>query len=157
LKTLTKLTFPVILAAFLALTGCLTPQTGQVYTRGQAQQSLNVYYGTIIDIRPATIKAKNSGLGTVLGGVAGGVAGSTIGHGAGSTLAAVGGALAGAATGNLIEDQAGTKPALEFTIKLEDGRVLAVVQEKDQEANYFRVGDRVRLLESPDGTLRVRQ
>jgi len=153
-RSITRLLLGCLL---LVLGGCMTPQTGEVYTRGQAQQSLNIYYGKIVNIRSATIKARNSGLGTILGGVAGGVAGSTIGHGAGSTLAAVGGALAGAAAGTAIEDQAGTKAAWEFTIQLDDGRVLAVVQEQDPESSAMRIGDRVELLEGPDGTLRVRR
>ena len=135
-------------------TGCTTSQSGQVYSSGQAQKSLSVYYGTIIELRQVTIQDKTSGGGAVLGGVAGGVIGSTIGSGRGRTLAAVGGALAGMVAGNAIENQAGTKPAIEFTIELDNGRMMAVVQE---DRAYYRVGDRVRLLQGGDGTWRVRQ
>ncbi len=135
-------------------TGCTTSQSGQVYSSGQAQRSLSVYYGTIIELRHVTIQDKTSGGGAVLGGVAGGVIGSTIGSGRGRTLAAVGGALAGMVAGNAIENQVGTKPAIEFTIELDSGRMMAVVQE---DGDYYRVGDRVRLLEGGDGTWRVRQ
>ena len=134
--------------------GCTTSQSGQVYSSGQAQRSLSVYYGTIIELRQVTIQDKTSGGGAVLGGVAGGVLGSTIGSGRGRTLAAVGGALAGMAAGNAIEKQVGTKPAVEFTIELDSGRMMAVVQE---DGAYYRVGDRVRLLQGGDGTWRVRQ
>lgn len=143
-----------LLGTVLALYGCGISQSGQVYTQGQAQRSLSVYYGTIIELRDVTIEGSSSGAGTVIGGVAGGVAGSTIGHGSGSTLAAVAGALAGAAAGSAIEKKSGTKPATEFTIELDNGRLMAVVQEKE---GYYRVGDRVRLLQSGDGTWRVRQ
>ena len=47
-----------------------------------------------------------------------------------------------------------TRPALEIEVKLDDGRLMVVVQEKDDE---FAVGDRVRLLQSPDGKMRIRQ
>ncbi len=134
--------------------GCGTSQSGQVYSSGQAQKSLSVYYGTIIELRQVTIQDKTSGAGAVVGGVAGGVLGSTIGSGRGRTLAAVGGALAGMAAGNAVEKSAGTKPAVEFTIELDNGRLMAVVQE---DGAYFRVGDRVRLLQGGDGTWRVRQ
>jgi len=116
--------------------GCTSSQSGQVYTSGQAQKSLSVYYGTIIELRQVTIQDKTSGTGAVLGGVAGGVIGSTIGSGRGRTLATVGGALAGLAAGNAIEKQAGTKPAIEFTIELDNGRLMAVVQE---DGAYWRV------------------
>jgi outer membrane lipoprotein SlyB len=134
--------------------GCGTTQSGQVYSSGQAQRSLSVYYGTIIELRQVTIQDKTSGGGAVLGGVAGGVLGSTIGSGRGRTLATVGGALAGMAAGNAVEKKAGTKPAIEFTIELDNGRMMAVVQE---DGAYYRVGDRVRLLQGGDGTWRVRQ
>jgi outer membrane lipoprotein SlyB len=138
----------------LVFTGCTTSQSGQVYSSSQAQRSLSVYYGTIIELRQVTIQDKTSGGGAVLGGVAGGILGSTIGSGRGRTLAAVGGALAGMAAGNAIEKQTGTKPAVEFTIELDSGRMMAVVQE---DGAYYRVGDRVRLLQGGDGTWRVRQ
>ncbi len=144
-------------ALLLAAPACMTSQSGQVYSRGEAQSLMNVYHGTIVGIRPATIQSDNSGLGTVLGGVAGGVAGSTIGHGAGQTLASVGGALAGAAAGAAIEHEARTNAAWEITIKLDDGRNIVVVQEQDQESNSFRAGDRIRVIESQNGTLHVRR
>ena len=46
------------------------------------------------------------------------------------------------------------KPGLEIELEMDDGRILVVVQEKDDE---FAVGDRVRLIKAPDGTLRGRQ
>ncbi len=133
--------------------GCGTPQSGQVYSSSQAQRSLTVYYGTILEMRPVTIQDKPSGVGAIIGGVAGGVVGSTIGSGSGQTLATVGGALAGLAAGNAIERKAGTKPAIEFTVELDGGRTIAVVQEDGAE---LRVGDRVRALQSGDGTWRIR-
>jgi len=145
------------IAIFLLMpifTGCTTSQSGQVYSSDQAQRSLSVYYGTITELRQVTIQDRTSGGGAVLGGVAGGVLGSAIGSGRGRTLAAVGGALAGMAAGNAIEKQAGTKPAIEFTIELDSGQMMAVVQE---DGAYYRVGDRVRLLQGDDGTWRVRQ
>ncbi|MCK5679703.1 glycine zipper 2TM domain-containing protein, partial [bacterium] len=91
---------------------------------------------------------------TVIGGVAGGVIGSTIGSGRGRTLASVGGALVGALAGSAVEKESRTKAAVEFTIELDSGRLMAVVQE---DSSYYRIGDRVRLLQSGDGTWRVRQ
>jgi len=39
-------------------------------------------------------------------------------------------------------------------VELDDGRLMVIVQGKDDE---YVVGDRVRVVESRDGTLRVRQ
>jgi outer membrane lipoprotein SlyB len=149
--------FMLAAAIFLFLplfASCTTSQSGQIYSSDQAQRSLNVYYGTIIELRQVTIQDRTSGGGAVVGGVAGGVLGSTIGSGRGRTLATVGGALAGLAAGNAIEKQVGTKPAVEFTIELDNGQTMAVVQE---DGAYFRVGDRVKLLQGEDGTWRVSQ
>ena len=146
--------FLAIIGTLFIFTGCGTSQSGRVYSQGQAQTSMSVYYGTIIELREVTIQGSNSGAGAVLGGVAGGVLGSTIGSGRGRTLATVGGALAGLAAGSAVEKKTGTKAATEFTIELDSGRMMAVVQEQD---GYFRVGDRVRLLQAGDGTWRVRQ
>ncbi len=151
---ITILTTVSLVAAVLMLTGCVQSHSGQVYSQGQAQRSMHVYYGTIIELREVTIEGSNSGAGAVLGGVAGGVAGSTIGNGRGRTLATVGGALAGLAAGSAVEKEAGTKKAVEFTVELDDGRVMAIVQE---DSAYYRIGDRVRLLQGNDGSWRVRQ
>ncbi len=149
-----KLALLSILGALFIFSGCGTSQSGRVYNQGQAQTSMSVYYGTIIELREVTIEGSNSGAGAVIGGVAGGLVGSTIGSGRGRTLATVGGALAGLAAGSAVEKGARTKPATEFTIELDSGRMMAVVQEQD---GYYRVGDRVRLLQAGDGTWRVRQ
>ena len=148
------LTTIAIFAFSLMFTGCGTTQSGRVYNQGQAQRSMSVYYGTIIELRQVTIQGSNSGAGTVIGGVAGGVIGSTIGSGRGRTLASVGGALVGALAGSAVEKESRTKAAVEFTIELDSGRLMAVVQE---DSSYYRIGDRVRLLQSGDGTWRVRQ
>jgi outer membrane lipoprotein SlyB len=135
--------------------GCLaTSQGSKTYTRGQAQTAMEVYYGTILKVAEVQIEAETTGAGAVGGGVAGGVIGSTIGRGRGRTLATAAGALAGAAAGSAAEKSGGTRPALEIEVELDDGRLMVIVQEKDDE---FAVGDRVRLLKSPDGKMRVRQ
>ncbi len=154
LKSTSTILFLILTGALFTLYGCGANQSGRVYSQGQAQRSLSVYYGTIIELQEVTIEGSSSGAGSVIGGIAGGVAGSTIGHGRGSTLASVAGALVGAIAGSAIEKESGTKAALEFTIELDSGRLIAIVQEDD---GYYRVGDRVRLLQSNDGTWRVRQ
>jgi len=80
--------------------------------------------------------------------------GSTIGSGRGRRLATTGGAVAGAAAGSAVEQSRAMRPGIEIEVALDDGRIMVVVQEKDDE---FNVGDRVRLIKSPDGTHRIRQ
>ena len=60
----------------------------------------------------------------------------------------------GAIAGGAIEEGVTGKEALEITVELDNGQIIAVVQEADDQ---YRVGDRIRILKSSDGTTRVRQ
>lgn len=145
-----------ILAALsvFAMTGCETSSQGsKTYTRGQAQQAMDVYTGTVLNVANVTIEPDETGGAAAAGGVAGGVVGSTIGNGSGRTLATLGGALAGAAVGNKAEQSMRTKAALEIEVELDDGRTMVVVQEGD---DTFTAGDRVRVVVDARGTTRVR-
>jgi outer membrane lipoprotein SlyB len=145
----------ILVLAIMALAGCqTTSQGGRTVTRDQAQRPLNVYHGTVLSVADVQIQGRETGVGAVGGAVVGGIVGSTIGGGRGRTLATTGGALAGAAGGSAVEQRRATRPGLEIEVELDDGRIMVIVQEKDDE---FIVGDRVRLISAPDGTFRVRQ
>ena len=151
-KSLTTIFLGLLIA--LLTWGCQTNQGSRTYTPGQAQQAMQVFYGTILKVSDVQIQGQQTGAGAVGGAVVGGILGSTIGSGRGRTLATTGGALAGAAAGSAAEGSMATRAALELEVEMDDGRILVVVQEKDDE---FAVGDRVRLIKAQDGTLRVRQ
>ena len=138
----------------VAVTGCQTTRQGsKTYTRGEAMEPLNVSYGTVISVAYVTIEREESGVGAAAGGVAGGVAGSTVGDGSGRTLATVAGAIVGAVVGSAAERAAGTKQALEIEVELDNGETYVVVQEAD---DVFHPGDRVRVIETSYGRMRVR-
>lgn len=81
----------------------------------------------------------------------GGIAGSTVGEGKGSAIAAVIGAVAGGLAGSALEEAVTRKDGLEITVKLDNGSLVAVVQEATES---FAPGDNVRLIES-GGVTRV--
>ncbi len=139
-----------VIAALLA--GCASSKSGEVYSRDQARQSMTVHLGTVEFVKEVQVEGSKSGMGAVAGGIIGGVAGSTIGGGKGSTLAALGGAIGGALVGNVVEEKITNFNGLEITVKLDDGKVIATVQENDV---MFAVGDRVRVLTARDGTVRI--
>ncbi len=139
-----------VITALLA--GCASSKSGEVYSRDQARQSMTVHLGTVEFVKEVQVEGSKSGLGAAAGGIIGGVAGSTIGGGKGSTLAALGGAIGGALVGNVAEEKVTNFNGLEITVKLDDGKVIATVQENDV---MFAVGDRVRVLTARDGTTRV--
>ncbi|MFZ8912580.1 MAG: hypothetical protein ACO2Y4_06100, partial [Burkholderiaceae bacterium] len=53
------------------------------------------------------------------------------------------GAVLGGIAGQAIEERANQAPGVEITVRLESGRLIAIVQEDDQS---LRAGDKVRLV-----------
>ena len=135
------------------LVGCAQPGLGGGnYTRGQVRGEQSVRIGTVEAVRDVTIDARDTGTGTLAGAAIGGVAGSTVGGGSrANAVGAIAGAVVGGLIGNAAEKSGNDRRVVEVTLRLEDGRVIAITQEKDEE---FRVGDRVRIL-SGQGTTRV--
>jgi outer membrane lipoprotein SlyB len=152
-----RIHYLIILAVALTLpvvTGCASSRGGKVYSRDQARTAQSVYYATVIRVEEVTIEGREGGLGGVAGGVVGGFLGNTVGGGSGKGLATAAGAVGGMAAGAAAEKAATTKAGLEIEVERDDGRMMVVVQEKDDE---FAAGDRVRLISGRDGSWRVRQ
>jgi outer membrane lipoprotein SlyB len=139
----------IVLAA--ALAGCITHESGNVYSKHEAGREQTVRMATVDSVRKVTLEGSQSGLGAAAGGAVGGISGSQIGHGAGSSVAAVLAGVAGGVAGNALEHKATSKDALEITVRLDSGEMRAIVQEADQQ---FAPGQRVRLLSS-GGVTRV--
>lgn len=149
--TLRTVTLVTALLAGLGLGGCATSKSGAVYSRGQAQQELTVRQGVVESVRQVQIEGTQSGVGTVAGAAVGGVAGSNVGGGKGSIVGTILGAVAGGMAGSAIEGGTSHKAGVEITVKLDNGQLVAIVQEADEE---FHPGERVRIL-SGNGTSRV--
>lgn len=148
MRTIQTLT---ILVISLFLGACASSNSGSVYSRDEARKVQTVKTGVVESVRQVKLEGTKSPVGTAAGAVVGGVAGSTIGHNEGSTIAAVIGAVAGAIAGSAIEEGVTRKDALEITVKLDGGGLVAIVQEADE---TFNAGEKVRLIES-GGTTRV--
>lgn len=146
--------FLFLLLATLTLAACASSRAGNVYSRDEARQPLAVSYGTVLEVKPVTIEGTKSPVGAIMGGAAGAALGNTIGGGTGRTAATVLGGIVGVLAGSALEEGVTQKEGLEIVVELDDGQIVAVVQEAD---DVYRVGDRVRLLKSANGTTRVRQ
>jgi outer membrane lipoprotein SlyB len=140
-----------LLALSVFLAGCASSQSGSVYSRDEARRTQTIRMGVVESVRTVRIEGTKSPVGTVAGGAVGGIAGSSIGHGRGSAAAAVVGAVVGGLAGAAAEEGLTRKDGLEITVKLDNGNMVAVVQEADEQ---FHPGERVRLIES-GGTTRV--
>ena len=145
-------TVAMVLAAGLALSGCPASMSGGAYTRDQARQAQDVQLGYVENVRQVLIEGTKSGVGAMSGAALGGLAGSTIGQGRGQVAGAIGGAVLGGVAGSAIEENVTRQPGLEITIRLDNGRMIAVTQAADEP---FYPGDRVRLMTGYDGTARV--
>ncbi len=141
----------IVFMAFV-MAGCASSLSGNVYTRGQARTSHTISYGRVIGVKHVLIEGTKGTLGGFMGGAAGAAIGNTIGSGTGRTLASVAGGILGALAGNAIEKEVTKKDGLEITVKLDNGQMVAIVQEADIP---FSPGDRVRVLYGYDGSARV--
>ena len=141
----------VAAASVAVLSGCPSSMSGGAYSREQARQVQEVQMGVVESVRHVKIEGTKSPVGTGAGAVVGGIAGSNIGSGKGSTVGTILGAVAGGVAGSMIEEGVMSKDGLEITVKLDNGRMIAVTQEADEQ---FRVGERVRVL-SGGGATRV--
>ncbi len=136
-----------VLSIFLA--ACASSNSGSVYSRDDARRVQTVKMGVVESVRSVKLEGTKSPIGTVAGAAVGGVAGGSIGHGSGSVVGAVIGAVAGGLAGSAIEEGITRKDALEITVKIDGGALVAIVQESDEQ---FRAGDRVRLIENGETT-----
>jgi len=124
------------------LGGCANDRSANVYTSYEALNEAHVRSGVVESVRPVRIQA-DSEIGKLVGAIVGGIAGSNMGQGKGSAVGAVVGATVGGAVGNAVDKQANTKDGLEIVLNLDNGEVVAVVQEAD--VNVVP-GQRVRVI-----------
>ena len=143
----------LIILAVVILAGCTNRYNPNVYSGDQAMQADTIKYGTITRINAVTIKDDNTGIGLLGGGLAGGLLGSQIGGGSGRVLGAVGGAALGAAAGAVAEDELQKTNGVQITVKLDSGQSVSIVQAA--EGSNYSVGQRVRVVSSPNGRSRV--
>ena len=135
-----------IAALSFSLTACASNMGPGTYSRHEVGQVGYVNYGTVIDVRHVRITGGEPGVGTVAGAVIGGAIGSQIGEGdAARVVGIVGGAIIGGAIGSAIEEDANTRDGYEYTIRMENGDVITIVQEAG--GPPIRSGTKVRIVE----------
>ncbi|TCM18169.1 outer membrane lipoprotein SlyB [Novosphingobium sp. PhB165] len=130
--------------ASFALLGACTPQPGpSSFSRNEVGQAVPVQFAEIISLREVEIRPGQTNVGTVAGGALGAIGGSQIGSSTAANVAGgVAGAVVGGAIGSALQGSSRTT-GVEFTLKLDSGETIAVVQ--PGEMRDFRVGDRVRV------------
>jgi outer membrane lipoprotein SlyB len=130
------------------MTACASSNSGSVYSRDDARKVQTVKTGVVESVRSVKLEGTKTPIGTVAGGAIGGIAGGSVGNGGRtSAVVAVIGAVAGAIAGSAIEEGVTRKDALEITVKLDGGNMIAIVQEADE---AFKAGEKVRIVENAD-------
>lgn len=140
-----KLLVVAVLAIFVA--ACASSNSGSVYSRDDARKVQTVKTGVVESVRTVKLEGTKTPIGTVAGGAIGGIAGGSMGGGRGSAIAAVLGAVVGGIAGAATEEVVTRKDAIEITVKLDGGAMIAIVQEADE---AFKAGDKVRIVENND-------
>lgn len=142
----------VVLAGALVLGGCAPSLSGSAYSRSQTQLAQQVQMGYVESVREVRIEGTKTPIGAGAGAALGGLAASNIGGGRGQAAATIGGVLLGGLIGAAAEEGITRQPGLEITVRLDDGRYLAVTQAADEP---YYPGERVRVLTAYDGTARI--
>jgi outer membrane lipoprotein SlyB len=105
--------------------------------------------GVVESVRSVKLEGTKTPIGAAAGAAVGGVAGNSIGKGDDNIIGAVIGAVVGGLAGAAIEEGITRKDAFEITVKLDNGSLIAIVQEADEQ---FKAGDKVRLIDSGGAT-----
>lgn len=130
----------------LVLAACASSNSGSVYSRDDARKVQTVKTGVVESVRQVKLEGTKTPIGTATGAVVGGVAGGSVGSGGRtSAVAAVLGAVVGGIAGSMAEEGITRKDALEITVKLDGGAMIAIVQEAD---DTFKAGEKVRIIEN---------
>ncbi|MHB8410221.1 MAG: outer membrane lipoprotein [Acidiferrobacterales bacterium] len=147
-----KITILIAVAlSSVSLAGCATGNyNANSYSSGLSQQA--VVLGHVLAVHTVTDRPSGpANAGGLIGLIAGAALGSQIGQGAGTAIAEGLGGLAGAVTGSHLENQAETHKALQVTVRLDSGEVVAIVEE----GRAFHAGERVQIVYSQSGKTRV--
>ncbi len=119
----------IAMLAAVTVVGCTPGLGGGDYERAEARRVISVRMGIVESVRPVKLEGTKSPVGTLGGAAVGGIAGSTIGQGKGAAIGAVLGAVAGGLAGSAAEEGITRKQGIEVTVKMDNGEMLAVVQE----------------------------
>lgn len=145
-----KLILSTLALACVFLAGCASSLGGSTYSRTEARGEMSVRMGTVVSIRDVQIEGQGT-VGALTGAAVGGLAGAGLNDGRTGTALAILGAARGAVLGNTVNKAVTQAPGIEVTVKMPDGRLTAIVQERDTQLN-IKVGDQVRIVGSGSNT-----
>jgi len=144
MKTRTNLRLAASAICIALLSACAAPNTNSaVYSTGQGMQAMQVQFGQILSVRMVELRGIQNGdraIGAVVGAVVGSLAADDLSDG--NAIATGLGSLAGAAAGSAGATAINRTQAQEWTVRLDSGAVMAIVQNDPN----MMVGQRVRVI-----------
>lgn len=138
------------LAAIMALTlltACQHPGQNR-YGYQDVGKATRVTFGTVVSYRLVQVQGRNTGTGALAGAAGGALGGSYIGNGGGSLGGMIAGALVAGIAGHMVEQAIQDYDGVEFTVALENGEILTIVQTFEKEVEGIKDGDRVMVQQS---------
>ena len=133
-----------VVSLMTSLGACSPNLSGDIYRPSSALTAQQVQYGTITNVRNVQIRRLQGNSDRVLGAIAGGAIGAKVGDtaGDGNPYATGAGAILGALAGNSAAQTVNRSTAQEWTIRLDNGGTIAVMQNDP----YLSIGQHVRVL-----------
>ena len=121
-----------LVALMVFLLGACSTSTSDTYNARDVGFVIETTEATVLTSRVVNIEGgENTGTGTVAGGAVGATTGYVLaGSGSGRGLGVVLGAVVGAATGYLIEESTHSREGIEYVVRMNDGRVVTLVQNR---------------------------
>ncbi len=155
----------VVVIALAALAACSSPKVSDsLYRDSEVGISKRIVRCRVLEAREVAIRGddapeKGEAVGSIVGLLVGAIIGSQIGDGAGRDIAVQVGATAGAAAGGGAGRQAADKlserPGIEYSIILDDGQELTLVQDFLETDRIVQPGETCRLQIEAEGMNRV--
>lgn len=140
-----------IIASITAFSAQAEDYSGSGYNGAETRQMSDVVEGTVQAVRVVSIQGQPSTsmqvVGGSLGGLVGGLLGSNMGKGNGTYAATAVLGVLGAAAGTYGTEVLAKDKGVEFIVKLDNGRVVAISQGVDEESQTIRQGDRVHVIQ----------
>ncbi|MXP56204.1 glycine zipper 2TM domain-containing protein [Pantoea sp. Mhis] len=141
----------------LILTNCASndPYYQDTYSHNEIKQVHNVFYGTLISMKPVHIELNNDRnvSGIVSGAVLGGFLGNTIGGGTGRNLATASGVIMGGLVGQHIQNMNNKANGVALEIRKDNGHVVMIIQK--QSINHYVIGQRVMIVSNNNKIITV--
>ena len=116
----------------LVLAGCAHPSS-TTYDAGDVGRTIETSEGSVVASRIVEITGETNAIGPVAGGAAAAATSGLVFNGSGSGLIAVLGGLVGAGAGYLVQQAANDREGIEYVLKMDDGRTVTLVQNRQDD------------------------